>query len=124
MSLKKKHGSGLYRFTLVEYTMLVSASELTITPMIFWNDCTKELKCYRMTSGFIVMYSKKKGGEVEIFKCFLKECSTYIMSQPVHTCILYIYISGKNTKLTHRIEFFGVHFFLSLHSNCNVCSEL
>lgn len=112
-------------FTLVEYTMLISASELTITPMIFWGDCTKELNCYRMTSEFVIMYSKKKTrGWVGIFKCFLKERSTYIISRPVHTCILYIYISGKNPKLTHRSEFFGVHFFLSLHSNCNVCSEL
>jgi len=31
----------VYTFTIVEYTLLMSVPELTITPMMFWNDCTK-----------------------------------------------------------------------------------
>lgn len=37
MSLKKKRGSGLCVFTIVENTMLISVSALTITPVIFCN---------------------------------------------------------------------------------------
>lgn len=37
MSLKKKRGSGLCVFSIAENTMLMSVSELTITPVIFCN---------------------------------------------------------------------------------------
>lgn len=40
--------------------MFISVSELTITPNDIFELCTKEFKCYRKTSEFILTYSKKK----------------------------------------------------------------
>lgn len=50
-----------------EYTTLISVSELTITSNDIFQLCTKEFKCYRITSEFIVTYSrKKKGGYLKV----------------------------------------------------------